>query len=1301
MMKLNLHILRKFVKTSAYLCILLLIFATTSSFAGNFSKVGKKGYNTAEECQQDINKGLIGCELDSSCKVDTTVVHRCCTWVKAAQTANNKNFNFAPFKGSVSSMISAPGTRSGNKTGHHGYDYSVPSGTEVYAAADGTVTEAVNCAKGAGRLIRIKHLKAGTDLAGKQNFYTTTYMHLSSINVSKGNVVKKGQLIARSGGSNCVAGCSQPVDPCHACQDGKIVSVSCACKANNNNRNGCAYGPHLHFEAADDGGSVVDPSCLARNNKVSGNPTGLETFDMTAEPKQQTPLTSDTRNYKPGCVYYFDKDNMVALSAVGESKGNPGVVNYYPQKGTGGNCYGNGKYAGKDTGGCSYGKNQMICGSAGASGDKTEFNSTFPNFLKELQKENPELFNKLSGGKSLKETILYACNDVKYPAQNKAFRDAWATYGKETEAYQDAYITREFTKAAKGALKNSGASISWDSLPPETQMSIVAAAIAGGQGGMKCKKTGGPCGATAWVNSVVQKCGTDFSKCSEQEVVHALNEKRATSGYASYGTNSDTYKAAQKRAQADNTLTDKSMAIRKKLQENPGMTAEQAAKELYNQRLCKQGETPSGSFGGSASGGGGGSSSIAVPHGDKGNRECNVSSYRNSYADCIFCDLFGILFETASGIAKKAYAALADAMSKIVLLGFAIWISITILKFVSAMEQKEPRIMIKTLLNQAFVVLAVVIFLKSDATTFFGMAMEPIFNTGMKLAQSITDGSSCKNDFGLHDNGGLPISMGVNILCTIKAIQDKLLDVMALGSTSLCVGFFVESWRGWPIFPHMGYVIVGLVLWISALMFMVIYPFLLVDAVLQLSVATALLPMAVASYAFPITRKKYFGKVWETFLNCMFSFIFLSIIVFILAEALTGRLAASFERTNTINAGTDSDYKVILEGLAWWGTTFLELAFIMLIGWAVLGEAKSLAENFAETIGVGKDKDGRGIGSNVGTHAMSGLKGIAKPTILGAGRLVDKGVSAVGNTAKEKFNNARMGFQAWRMKNNPNATVDENGNVVVNSKSWFLRRNVTKVLSTDASGRQNISRTKTKGNGASTTTRTDTFFSVKEQRDKNGNVTSRKTEMKAAGGKYMINKDGSVNQVALHAIRNGSTHDADTINEALLNQMLAERMPGIEGATLNGSFTQRNVRSFKDDNGRDVFEVNQVHKDGTRSNFRRTLSGNRALTEYETITKKGEAVKYSSDGIVNKKSSYQYNKDGANGSFGSIAQDTVKDNFSFTSYYQKMGGRPMDSLGNISNSVPKDEIMFGSEDMKAFQDQIARKGQQGPLGGFK
>lgn len=677
-----------------------------------------------------------------------------------------------------------------------------------------------------------------------------------------------------------------------------------------------------------------------------------------------------------------------------------------------------------------------------------------------------------------------------------------------------------------------------------------------------------------------------------------------------------------------------------------------------------------------------------------GKKECSISKYRDSFETCIFCDIFQVLFNTASDIAKKAFYALADGVSKLILMGLAIWLSVNIIKYVSAMEQKEPKTFIKEILNQIFIVLLIYIFLKSDSATFFGLAMEPIFNTGMKLAQMATGSSTCTDTFKIITDGGLPPSMGINILCTIKSIQGEILDIMALGSTSMCVGFFIESYWGIPIFPHLGYVIVGLLLWISALLLMVIYPFLLIDSVLQLSVACALLPAAIGAYAFKITQK-YVGKIWETFLNCMFTFVFLSIIIFILTYALKDTVGSTFE-AGLKSAGIDSDYSIILEKLAWWGTTFLKLIFIMILGWAVLGEAQGFAGTFAGSVGVGKDP----IGSNVGTLGMSAVKAAGKPIMEGTGNVLDRGATAVGRTTSEKYNNAKVGFQAWRIKNNSNAKTDADGNVSVTSKGMFGRQ-VTRVLSTDATGKQSISKTKTKAGGKSTATKTDAFMSVTEKKDSNGNVFSRNTEMKAAGAKYLLNKDGSTNQVAINALKNNSQHSPNMVNEGILNQMLKERMPGIEGATLNGSFKERNVRSFKNDKGQDVFEVSQLNSDGSRNNFRMSTSGNRTLTEYEVINKNGSAMSFASDGIVNKKSSYKYNNDGVNGGLGTVNNESVKDKFSFSSHYKKRDSRPMDSNGVISNSVPGEEIMFGAQDMAAFADQIANNGQSEPLNGFK
>lgn len=1013
------------------------------------------------------------------------------------------------------------------------------------------------------------------------------------------------------------------------------------------------------------------------------------------------------------CVYFFPEDNLVSLSAAGESNHNPGIVNYYCcpkgskycKSGDEGkcSCFGNGPLtlnsAGKplDNGGCSYGSNQLACGSNTKMGGISDGTlGSFADFMKVLQKQKPDLFAKLSKGKSLQETIKYACNDQHFPAENKAFREAWASLGsnKDFGALQDAVVSDIYGSASKNLLKSSGVTISWNSLPPELQMTMTACSVAGTRTFQNVAK------------QLVKDCGADFSGCSKDELIKKTNKYRADFGYCNK-SNDANCSHAQKRALEDDKRAETSMRIREELAKNPDKTADQIAQELYGKKTCAVGESAkidlgTGYVGYSSNPAAGSSSSSATASAGSGNgktppkgkKECSISKYRDSFQTCIFCDVFKILFNTASDIAKKSFQALADGVSKLILVGLAIWLSANTIKYVSAMEQKEPKTFIKEILNQIFIVLLVYIFLKSDSATFFGLAMEPIFNTGMKLAQMATGSSSCSDNFGITTSGGLPASMGINILCTIKSIQGEILDIMALGSTSMCVGFFVEAYWGIPIFPHLGYVIVGLLLWIAALLLMIIYPFLLIDSVLQLSVACALLPAAVGSYAFKITRK-YVGKIWETFLNCMFTFVFLSIIIFILTYALKNIVGETFD-AGLKNAGIDSDYSIILDKLAWWGTTFLELIFVMILGWAVLGEAKTFAGSFAGSVGVGKES----IGSNVGGLAMSGVKAVGKPVVQGAGKAIGRGATAVGRTTSEKLNNARVGFQAWRIKNSSKAQTDSDGNISVTSKNMFGRQ-VTRVLSTDASGKQSISKTKTKGNGKSTTSKTDAFMSVKEKRDSNGNVISRETEMKAAGAKYLINKDGSFNQVAINALKNNSQHDSNVVNEAILNQMLKERMSGIEGANLNGSFKERSIRSFKNDKGHDVFEVSQLNKDGSINNFRLSMSGNRALTEYEVINKNGSAMSFASDGIVNKKSSYQYNKDGANGALGTVKANSVKDKFSFSSYYKKMDSRPMDANGVISNSVPGDEIMFGEKDMASFADQIANYGQSEPLSGFK
>lgn len=105
---------------------------------------------------------------------------------------------------------------------HTGVDFSVPTGTPIYATGNGVVVEAGG-QSGYGNVIIIDH---GFN-------YKTLYAHLSAIDVKVGKKVKRGEMIGRVGNT------------------------------------GVSVGPHLHYEVRHKGSPV--------------NPVNYFTFDLSPE----------------------------------------------------------------------------------------------------------------------------------------------------------------------------------------------------------------------------------------------------------------------------------------------------------------------------------------------------------------------------------------------------------------------------------------------------------------------------------------------------------------------------------------------------------------------------------------------------------------------------------------------------------------------------------------------------------------------------------------------------------------------------------------------------------------------------------------------------------------------------------------------------------------------------------------------------------------------------------------------------------------------------------------------------------
>jgi murein DD-endopeptidase MepM/ murein hydrolase activator NlpD len=105
--------------------------------------------------------------------------------VKAADATSGLPTFRWPVRGRV---IAGYGAKTSGKQ-NDGINVAVPEGTPVKAADDGVVTYAGNELKGYGNLVLVKH----------SNGYVTAYAHTSELMVKRGDTIKRGQIIAKSG----------------------------------------------------------------------------------------------------------------------------------------------------------------------------------------------------------------------------------------------------------------------------------------------------------------------------------------------------------------------------------------------------------------------------------------------------------------------------------------------------------------------------------------------------------------------------------------------------------------------------------------------------------------------------------------------------------------------------------------------------------------------------------------------------------------------------------------------------------------------------------------------------------------------------------------------------------------------------------------------------------------------------------------------------------------------------------------------------------------------------------------------
>lgn len=684
--------------------------------------------------------------------------------------------------------------------------------------------------------------------------------------------------------------------------------------------------------------------------------------------------------------------------------------------------------------------------------------------------------------------------------------------------------------------------------------------------------------------------------------------------------------------------------------------------------------------------GAGTSSPPTFPHKDK---DCFPTIFKKALSECLFCSLFLTAFNVASAVAAKTFVILAKPVIVVVAVGFGLWIAVKLLGFLSAVENKDTPTFVRQLLNQTFLVVIVIVFLSGTSVDFMAMALEPIFNTGFKLARLTMSGDFiCTETFGLDDtpdedliSQGLPASMGISIICTIKVIQEKLVDVMTMGSTSICVALHI---RNFWIFPHLGFFLSGVAIWVAALLLLFIFPFLMLDAVLQLAVACALLPAAMGAFTFKITRG-YVTKVWESFLSSMFHFVFLTIVMMILVvmiEKTMGESISDALKEEAINQGL---WEAILEDLSWTGVTFMQLIFVFLLGWAVLGEIAKFASRFASTV------SDTNIGSQIGTLAASGAtnatKKIGAPIISGITGGIKSGASNIGGVAKEGIteimNNRRsqkLASGGYSGRRDYTESVDDEGNKTYSYRTRGLStlgrfKNVTSTVDKDG---KIIAQDKAQSSivgGKSTKTTDMGGIKLKSKINKRGEEISR--DFVLPSNSRVLTGGGKLNKSTQNMIAQNPALNENLKNEVLLMSAMKERMPGQMETLVRINTVKDQGTVVRNEDG--SLQITKIDTDGMTHTFSMNVDAEsgQVLTTYSQISKPNKNGERDiktmfSNGVVDKVSQ---NKIDANGK--AIPGTSAKPKYAVRAGYTKnKNSMPIDYYGKLAGYMPDEKTTF-------------------------
>lgn len=597
------------------------------------------------------------------------------------------------------------------------------------------------------------------------------------------------------------------------------------------------------------------------------------------------------------------------------------------------------------------------------------------------------------------------------------------------------------------------------------------------------------------------------------------------------------------------------------------------------------------------------------------------------HTGCIFCDMFKILYNAGSHVAGVSYSAFSSSLGELVLTFLAVSLAVIILKNVASMGAKDPGTLLNDLIKKAFVCAAIYIIVTRDYYYIINLTLTPIFEAGLGFAGAAggTPGS-CASAGGINGfaqsagsgaSGGMPASVGNMIVCAVEAIEHKIYTLFDFGEWAFCRGNGPD--RLWVVFPHPVYIIDGVLLYIGGVFFIVSYPWIMGDAVLQLGIAMALVPFAIAGYAFDGT-KGYLGKTFSWILHSLFTFMFMAILIncilgyinSVLSAAVSGGIsdpmAIGIDGGSATVSGAAADPKVLftdpVNGVAFYGPNMLMIIFILVIGWTYMPTITDLAKEFSKGSGLAAS-------AAIGTAVRDQMEKQGGKALDYAGKTAWEGSKAAARvTTRRTQSLARVGLKKF-----VNAAGHDNG---MGGKTFavggrympkFITRGLQFSTMTNADGSSYLQREFKSITGRKHVMVSDKYMTIKKEYDKNGREVGSHVEFKHNfAKKYLFDKNGNLNVKAVETLLNSDLAQRPEYKKAIMAQIAVTTLEK-RGHRVGKYYNSRNILFDPNDPSKILFEQDDHSGRKTRVEMNINMETGQIFTRYDTKTTKTNTMR--------------------------------------------------------------------------------------------